>query len=351
MRIYKFLVSVVLISGLIQGCSKNDTVNDLTQLTVGTKSLGNFTPTTLISYKRPEGYIVQLSSDTVTFTILLPELKIRDYSITNGSLSEGKAFFNIDFKQSSYSAFSGSVSITDTTNNSISGIYTIVNAPMGSGDPLIISNGKFTKLQIGSLPYGTVEDYENNQYKTVVIGTQTWMAQNLRSRIYSSGDSIREVYRYSDSDSLANIYGLFYTWNSATNNTNIEMTQGVCPVGWHLPSNTEWQELLGNFGGELVAGGKLKSLISWNAPNAGAGNNSGFSALGAGLHHPIVEYPDLSERMGNETYFWSSTYDTTYYDYNISTAWSVRIDNVSQAVLRSSYFRTDMGFSVRCIKN
>jgi uncharacterized protein (TIGR02145 family) len=349
MRRYRFLFIVILILGLVQGCTKNDAGKDLTQLTIGTRSLGNFTPSTLISYKRLEGYIVQLSSDTITFTILLPELKTGDYSITNEALSEGKAFFNIDFKQSSYSASSGSISITDTSNNSISGIYSVTNASKGFGDPLKISNGKFTKAQIGSFAYSSVEDYEHNQYKTVEIGTQTWMAQNLKSRIYANGDSIREVYRYSDSDSLTNIYGLYYTWNSATHNSDIEMTQGACPQGWHLPSNTEWQQLLSNLGGELVAGGKLKSLISWNVANVGADNSSGFSALGAGMHHPVVEYPDLSERMGYQTFFWSSTFDTTIFD--ISTAWSLSIDNATRSVLRSPYYRTDMGFSVRCIKN
>lgn len=349
MKKYRSIFIIILISGLVHGCSKNDPGNDLTRLTVGTTNLGNFTPVTQISYKQPEGYMIQLSSDTITFTILLPELKSGDYSITDEALSEGKVLFNIDFKKSSYSASSGFVSITDTSNNSISGIYSVTNASKGSGEPLKISNGKFTKVQIISFIYGSVEDYEHNKYKTIEIGTQTWMAQNLKSRIYANGDSIREVYRYSNSDVLTNIYGLYYTWNSATHNTNIEMTQGVCPTGWHLPSNTEWQQLITTLGGELVAGGKLKSLISWDAINVGASNSSGFSALGAGMHHPIVEYPDLSERMGTQAYFWSSTFDATVN--GISTAWSVSVISLSGNVLRSPYFRSDMGFSVRCIKN
>jgi len=349
MRIYRFLFIVILISGLVQGCSKNDSGKELTQITIGTKSMGNFTPATLIAYKRPEGFILQLSSDTITFTILLPDLKTGDYSITNEALSEWTAIFNIDFIKSSYSASAGSISITDTSSNSISGSYSVTNASMGSGDPLKITNGKFVKVRISSLVYGTIEDYEHNQYKTVVIGTQTWMAQNLKSRIYSNGDSIKEVYRYSNNDNLTNTYGLFYTWNSATHNSNIEMTQGVCPVGWHLPSNTEWQQLLSNFGDESVAGGKLKSLITWNAINSGADNSSGFSALGAGMHHPIIEFPDLSDRMGLQSYFWSSTYDTTIG--GLSTAWSIVLNNSSRGVLRSPYFRTDLGFSVRCIRN
>jgi uncharacterized protein (TIGR02145 family) len=350
MRKFRFFVIVILVLVLAKGCTKNEALNDLPQMTIGTKYLGNFNPDVSISYKRPEGYIVQLSSDTITFTILLQEMKVGQYSITNGPLSDGNAFFNIDFKQSSYSASSGSVTITDTGNNSMSGIYSVSGASKGFGDLLTISKGKFTGVQIGSFVYSSVEDYEHNQYKTVEIGTQTWMAQNLKSRIYANGDSIKEVYRYSDSDSLSNIYGLYYTWNSATNNSSVEMSQGACPVGFHLPSNGEWQQLLNYLGGEAVAGGKLKSLVSWDIPNVGAGNSSSFSALGAGMHHPIMEYPDLSERMGSQTYFWTSTFDTTYSN-NISTAWSVVIDNSSRGVLRSPFFWTIMGFSVRCIKN
>jgi uncharacterized protein (TIGR02145 family) len=350
MRKFRLFVLVIVVLVLAGGCRKNDPANDLPQLTIGTKYLGNFTPDASISYKRPEGYIVQLSSDTITFTILLPELNAGNYSITNSSLSAGKALFNIDFEQSSYSASSGAVTITDTSKNSLSGIYSVSSASKGSGDLLSISKGKFTGVQIGSFVYNSVEDYEHNQYKTIEIGTQTWMAQNLKSRIYANGDSIKEVYRYSDSDSLANIYGLYYTWNSATNNSSVEMSQGACPVGWHLPSNGEWQQLLNYLGGETVAGGKLKSLVSWDVPNVGANNSSSFSALGAGMHHPIAEYPHLSERMGYQTYYWSSTFDTTY-DNNISTAWSIEIDNPSRGVLRSPFFWTTMGFSVRCIKN
>jgi uncharacterized protein (TIGR02145 family) len=205
------------------------------------------------------------------------------------------------------------------------------------------------KVQIESFVYGTVEDYEHNQYKTLQIGTQTWMVQNLKSFIYSNGDSIKEVYKYNKSESLMNIYGLYYTWLAATNNSNIEMTQGACPSGWHLPSNNEWKELLNELGGETIAGGKLMSMLTWDVPNGWADNGSGFSALGAGIHHPVSEYPDFSERIGKQTYFWSSTFNET--TGNLSTAWSVGLTSGSSNALRSSFYRTDLGFSVRCVKN
>jgi len=349
MRRYRFIFIVILFLTLVSGCTKDEAGNGLTMLTLGNKSIGYFTPDSQVSYIRPEGFILQLSSDTITLTILLPELKSGNFSVTNEALPDGKAFINIDFKKSSYSATEGTVSITDTSNNSISGIYSVTSASTGGGNSLKISNGKFTKVQTGILEYGTIEDYEHNQYLTVKIGTQTWMAQNIKSRIYSNGDSVKEVFRYSGNDALANVYGLYYTWNSAMNKSKLEMTQGVCPVGWHLPSNNEWQQLLTNIGDESVAGGKLKSLTTWDPVNSGAANSSGFSALGAGLHNPVIEYPDLSERMGLQSFFWTSTYDTTVGGY--STAWSVALNNSSRGVLKSPYYRTDMGFSVRCLKN
>jgi uncharacterized protein (TIGR02145 family) len=204
-------------------------------------------------------------------------------------------------------------------------------------------------VPVESFIYGTVEDYEHNHYKTIEIGTQTWMAQNLRSWIYSNGDSIKEVYRYNRNDILVNIYGLYYTWPAATHNNNIEMTQGACPVGWHLPSNAEWQKLLTESGGEAVAGVKLKSILSWDVPNGWADNGSGFSVPGAGVHQPVAEYPDLSERMGIQTFFWSSTFDQTYN--NLSTAWAVTLTNSTSGAFSVPFYRTDMGFSVRCVKN
>ena len=203
--------------------------------------------------------------------------------------------------------------------------------------------------EVESFIYDTVKDYEHNQYKTIEVGTQIWMVQNLRSWIYSNGDSIKEAYRYNRNGILVNNYGLYYTWPAATNNNNIEMTQGACPVGWHLPSNTEWQQLLTESGGEAVAGVRLKSILSWDVPNGWADNGSGFSVPGAGVHHRVAEYPDLSERMGIQTFFWSSTFDQTYN--NLSTAWTVTLTNSTSGAFSVPFYRTDMGFSVRCVKN
>lgn len=349
MRKYSLLIIITVLLGLTTGCTKSDPGRGLAHITLGTKSLGNFTPGSQIAYIRPEGFIVKLSSDTISFTILLPEWNPGEYSITNEPFPDGKAIFNIDFNKSSHSASSGSVTITDMSNTGISGTYSVTGSYYGSGDLLKISNGIFNNVQLESIVYGAVEDREHNQYKTVVIGSQTWMAENLKSRIYANGDSIKEVYRYSNNDGLVNINGLLYTWNSSTNSINMEMTQGVCPDGWHLPSNSEWKLLIDDLGGDNLAGGKMKSLVSWHAINRGSDNISGFSALGSGMHYPVAEFPDLSERMGVQAFYLSSTLDTTIG--GIPLVWAICLNNSLREVWRVPYFRGDMGFSVRCIKN
>lgn len=351
MKRYILVVVSILAAGLIQSCTKDDSDKDIAILTSGTKKLGSFTPASALAFKSFEGYIVQLSSDTVTLSMLLPFLKKGDYSITNQNLSEGKAIFNIGFKNVAYSASEGTISVTDTSNNSISGTYSVAGSENGNGEILKISNGKFNKVPVESLDYGTVEDFEHNKYKTLKIGSQTWMVQNLKSLLYSNSDPITEVYKYNGSESLMNIYGLYYTWPAAMHNSNTEMAQGVCPVGWHLPSANEWKILLDVLGGETVAGGNLMSMTTWEVPNGWAGNLSGFSALGAGIHQPVSEYPDLSERMGKQTFFWSSTLDGPTPYSKIPEVWSVCLNSGSNYALRSPYYRTDLGFSVRCVKN
>jgi uncharacterized protein (TIGR02145 family) len=148
---------------------------------------------------------------------------------------------------------------------------------------------------------GTVEDSEDNKYKTVTIGDQVWMAENLKATHYSDGTEITGLYWFpseftgdgqvnsEDSTFYVETYGFLYSWpatvkNSAGSDSNPSGIQGVCPDGWHVPSAQEWQELTAELGGYDIAGGRLKETGTshWNAPNEGATNESGFSALPGG---------------------------------------------------------------------
>jgi hypothetical protein len=112
---------------------------------------------------------------------------------------------------------------------------------------------------------GLLTDYDGNNYNTLVVGTQTWIAENLKSLHYFDGTVIDSVFAYDNNEDTVPTYGRLYTWDAAMYGSATEMVQGVCPVGWHLPSDLEWQTLADFLGGTSVAGGKLKeaSLDYW----------------------------------------------------------------------------------------
>ena len=154
-------------------------------------------------------------------------------------------------------------------------------------------------------------------YNTVLIGTQCWMKENLNigTRI-NSGDqqtnnSVFEKYCYNESESNCDVYGGLYQWNELMNyttssNSNPSGRQGICPSGWHIPSDAEWDQLMTFLGGESIAGGPMKETgtIHWNSPNTGATNSSGFTALPGGFRDDLL-WPFYN--FGTGAYFWSST--------------------------------------------
>jgi uncharacterized protein (TIGR02145 family) len=187
----------------------------------------------------------------------------------------------------------------------------------------------------------TVQDIDSNVYKTVKIGNQTWMAENLKVTKYNDGEVIPNVTDiawallttpgycwYNNDISNKNIYGALYNWYTVN-------TGKLCPSGWHVPSDAEWKELKDYLGYE--AGSKLKETDTthWNSPNTGATNETGFLALPGGIRSFSFHSIGL---MG---LWWSVTAKDT------AQAWSYAIHN--------NLFRTEnyveSGLSVRCIKD
>jgi uncharacterized protein (TIGR02145 family) len=141
--------------------------------------------------------------------------------------------------------------------------------------------------------YGNVSDVEGNLYKTIQIGNQTWMAENLRVSKFNNGSSINEVavnssfYNngnpawcyYNDSVHYNNLYGKLYNSFVVTNINN------VCPTGWHVPTTIDFETLRNHLPSVNNNGGTLKSTgyNFWKSPNAGATNETGFSAIGTGI--------------------------------------------------------------------
>lgn len=143
-----------------------------------------------------------------------------------------------------------------------------------------------------NLTYGSMSDVEGNTYATIVIGTQEWMAENLRTALYANGDTIPDEPTPNDGG-----WSLLETgaWGHFENNPQYDNPYGklynrytifdprnVCPAGWHVPTDGEWIVLIDYLGGETVAGGKMKASTVWQPPNTGATNESGFSALPGG---------------------------------------------------------------------
>ncbi|MBN2350456.1 MAG: hypothetical protein JXJ22_16590 [Bacteroidales bacterium] len=187
----------------------------------------------------------------------------------------------------------------------------------------------------------TMTDLRDGQdYATVTIGAQTWLAQNLN--YYTATGS---AYYDNDSATYASVYGRLYNWTTAMNGSSSSIlnpsgVQGVCPSGWHLPSVEEWNQLASQLGGSSLAGGKMKepTLTYWTTPNLNASNSSGFTALPAGGFSGSYNGINLN------TYYWSATDDSG------TNASTVSLDYNSGASVISDKDKGDL-YSVRCVKD
>lgn len=195
----------------------------------------------------------------------------------------------------------------------------------------------------------TCTDIDGNTYSTVTIGTQVWMAENLKVTRYRNGDLITYVsdasawsslsaggYCYYDNlTSNAITYGNLYNWAAVNDSRNL------APPGWHVPTYDEWNTLITYLGGSSVAGGKMKETgnLHWNAPN-NATNESGFTALGGGLRDQLGNY----FAMGYNTYWWSTTSEDPTY------SWAVN-NTYDQTLAFPVVYEKPLGFPIRCVKD
>jgi uncharacterized protein (TIGR02145 family) len=191
-----------------------------------------------------------------------------------------------------------------------------------------------------NLTYGTVTDIEGNVYKTIIIGTQTWMAENLKTTKYNDGNIIPNVidnnvwtelttgaycWYNNDPSKYKATYGAFYNWYTVAD------SRKVCPVGWHVPSDAEWTVLTNYLGGESIAGGKMKEvgLTHWNSQNIGATNQSGFTGLPSGYRY---HWDGTFHSLGSYGNFWigaqaddsNAWYRNLYYGYADCSRYSFR---------------------------
>jgi len=210
----------------------------------------------------------------------------------------------------------------------------------------------FTTLKV---VIDSVSDVEGNIYHVVPIGTQSWLRENLLVSKYRNGDAIPKVTldaqwkivttgAYCTYDNLAanfTAYGALYNFQALAD------TRGLCPYGWHVPSDAEWTQLATFLGGSNSAGGPMKSTGTieqgtglWYSPNTDATNSSGFTGIPGGYRINYGTYYSI----GNVGYFWSSS------DTASANGWNYVLDANNGKLLRNFNLKNN-GFSVRCCKD
>ncbi|MCE2846294.1 MAG: hypothetical protein LW707_04560 [Sphingobacteriales bacterium] len=243
--------------------------------------------------------------------------------------------------------------------------------PFTAGTPVQIpANGNMGNVTVcsggGGGGTGTVTDIDGNTYNTVQIGTQEWMQENLKTTKYKNGDTIPKGLNntqwqsttqgacayYKDSSQYNNIYGKLYNWYAVAD------ARGLCPTGWHLPTDSEWNVLVkqldpqadtsvSSFTQSPIAGGFMKEVGDlqsgtglWQAPNQGATNGSGFSGLPGGYRI----FSGFYDAINSQGYWWSAS------EANTGNAW-VRANNYTNATVYRDDYNKHFGFSVRCLRD
>jgi uncharacterized protein (TIGR02145 family) len=194
-------------------------------------------------------------------------------------------------------------------------------------------------------------DYDGNDYNTVIIGTQEWFVENLKTTHYRNGSAIPNItddllwgadvngaYCWYDNDiSNKNPYGALYNYYAVDN------INGLAPAGWRIPTYADLNTLRTYLGGMLIAGGKLKEtgIIHWNAPNAGATNETGFTLLAAGLREQPLLWVFID--MLSYGYIATSNY--------VAPAWQAFLGLYDTAMFLDAGFGRSEGLSVRCMRD
>jgi len=190
------------------------------------------------------------------------------------------------------------------------------------------------------VPENTVVDIEGNIYLTVKIGNQIWMQENLRTTINPDSNKI-VCYTYDNDPDNSEKYGLLYSWDVAMNGSTSEKARGICPAGWHIPSDDEWKTL------EIYLGmtrQEADMVNTWRGAGVGTklekGGSSGYDAVFAGR---MTGYGTFS-LLNQYEYVWTST------EYG-SNAWRRCLESGISTVGRWNTFPKSYGFSFRCIKD
>lgn len=220
------------------------------------------------------------------------------------------------------------------------------------------TNGKTTAVFNSGLSYGTMTDQDGNTYRTIVIGTQTWMAENLRTTKYRNGDDIPEEKEHTawanlktgvycnpvsiDSIEIVATYGRLYNWYAVSD------SRKLAPSGWHVSTLDDLTELIDYLGGLNVAGCKLKEAgtAHWSLSYE-ATNETGFTALPAGYLNPeATSIPGDIFAIGHNLYgyYWNAT----EFNNNEASEWAMAYNEGGMWLFQTS---KEYGCAVRCVKD
>lgn len=349
------ILTFVFIAGIFWSCNKetNEPQNSEAILSVSTISVTEITQTTATSGGSIENTSnIQILSKGVCWSESeMPT--VSDNSTSDGSGSDNYSSNLIDLS-------------ANTTYYVRTYLITEDSTIYGNQVTFTTNSNQSTNIN-----YGTVSDYEGNSYKTIIIGTQTWMAENLRSEKYNDGTAISLITDslewYSTSDAgycYYNNNSVFKSTYGALYNNAAVQSGKLCPTGWHIPTKAEWQTLLdylsnngNNYDGTTVSNKVAIAMSEYNGWTYTTGmgcvgnndyetfhNRSGFSAKPAGYRLPM--------NLGISSYLYSTS-QTNWWASDMANSEmgnAVKIDNLYPDVKVTSLM-IHAGASIRCVKD
>ena len=290
---------------------------------------------------------LSLSTDSITIEAQASSANTFDIaSNTDWTISSDQTWLTADNMSDSGDATITLTAEANTTSSSRTATITISGTDVPSQAIAVLQEG---------LPNcGMVTDADGNVYNTVTIGAQCWIQENLKATHYNDGSSIPLVtddlswsnlttpgycWYNNDETTYKNTNGAIYNWYVADASSN--GNKNVCPSGWHVPTDNEWSVLVAFLGGEIIAGGKLKEAgtIHWDAPNTGATNETGFTALPFGIRQSGGAFSS----SGPSSVWGSSS------EYNSLSGWARSMYYAYETVTRFGGDKTN-GFYIRCIQ-
>ena len=330
-------------------------------------------PTNVSAFMNDAGYLTEyteqqvlsISNDTIFLTggsfVKLPAGFDGDYnSLTNTptipTVPDSVSAFTND---AGYITMADIQVLLDEMNHKIDSLENLIN----NQQPVAPDTTVEPDFHCGT---STLTDYDGNVYNTVQIGNQCWMKENMRTMHYSDGSEIQNAHQSNVNGEYIPEYGYLYDWSAVMHGASSSSAvpsgvQGICPTGWHVPSDAEWMELLAYVGSQsdYVCGSDtsyiskaLADTMGWNEATAdcavgndpSANNTTGFSVLPAGHYRSQFDLVIGSGMMAN---FWSCTESSAG---NPGGAWARVIANSTANVSYTSGNRSN-GFSVRCLRD